>query len=322
MGEARRRCWLALLATAWALTACTQTPPPPDGAAAPVTVESGQAAAAATIADPSATPLPASSVPPTSAASSTTAGRGDNLMWADEFDGTALNSSWWSFEHPFMGLEHGSVHLYTPDAVAVADGLLHITATRLATPVDVDLDADGTADRALTWSSGFITTRELVASGPGLVEVRLKAPAGQGLWPAVWLRPASGDYGGWPRSGELDVVEILGGSPHEAVTTAHWWNGGHMFDARTTVLQDTDDGFHIYALRWGPDELVWSIDGTVVHRLSDWRSDLGPPGSPFDRSFYLNINLAVGGRWPGAPDEGTPEPSVLEVDWIRVHGPS
>jgi beta-glucanase (GH16 family) len=204
----------------------------------------------------------------------------------------------------------------TPDQVA--DGG---SATETDPPQGLEIwsdDFDGTVDRILTWQSGFVTTRERVEFTHGRFEVRARVPAGAGLWPAVWLRPLGRAYGSWPRSGEIDIVEILGDDIGRAHTTAHWWDGEHVLDAVASEITNIGDGFHLFALEWSPDELVWSIDGVVVHRLTDWHTDLGPSGAPFDQAFHLNVNLAVGGGWPGPPDDDTPDGATFEVDWVRV----
>jgi beta-glucanase (GH16 family) len=242
---------------------------------------------------------------------------GGNLL-PPERPADALDEQSWGFESAFLGSGDGSVHVYSPEAVTVADGLLRITATRLDEPMQVDDDSDGTVDRILTWQSGFVTTRERVEFTHGRFEVRARVPAGAGLWPAVWLRPLGRAYGSWPRSGEIDIVEILGDDIGRAHTTAHWWDGEHVLDAVASEITNIGDGFHLFALEWSPDELVWSIDGVVVHRLTDWHTDLGPSGAPFDQAFHLNVNLAVGGGWPGPPDDDTPDGATFEVDWVRV----
>ena len=259
------------------------------------------------------------SVPPTM--STLEGAPGGALLWAEEFDGLELDADKWGFESPLLGAGDASVHIYQPEAVSTADGLLRIAATRLADPLLVDDDNDGVTDRELRWRSGFITSRDRFDVGYGRVEARLRAPAGQGLWAAIWLRPSDRAYGWWPRSGEIDLVEVLGHDVDTLHTTAHWWNDGHRLDAVPADASSTRDaeGFHVVALEWSPNALVWSVDGVVVHELTGWPTELGDPPAPFDQAFYLNVNLAVGGGWPGDPDATTPDGARFEVDWIRVY---
>ncbi len=300
----------ALFAVASLLVAaCSRGPLVPDGASAATEPDGPPPRPAVEDAGNGTTATPASS---------STVPTDDGLVWSDEFDGDALGPDW-GLETPLLGSGDASVHIYQPEAISVGEGVLRIEATRLPEALQIDDDSDGVVDRTITWQSGFITTRGHVEFLHGRFEARARAPEGQGLWPAIWLRPLDRVYGWWPRSGEIDVMEMLGHDPGTAHTTAHWWNDGHRFDPLGHPLTPTDDGFHVFALEWTPDELVWTIDGEEVRRLDEWTTDLGDGAAPFDQAFYLNINLAVGGSWPGDPDDTTPDGAAFEVDWIRVY---
>ena len=253
-----------------------------------------------------------------SAPSSQPAPVGYELVWSDEFDGEELNRTNWGYEEAFFGAGDDSDHVYDSAAVSVADGVLEITASRLVAPLVVDDDGDGTPDRELTWQSGFITSRERLDFMLGRFEIRMRPPTGMGLWPAFWLRPSEASYGAWPKSGELDVVEILGHEAEVALVSMHWWDETRRQSPMTHDAETTEDGFHVYAMEWAATGIVWFVDGVQVHRVDTWKTSVADYPAPFDREFYLNINLAVGGRWPGHPDGTTPDGVSLDVDWVRV----
>jgi beta-glucanase (GH16 family) len=153
--------------------------------------------------------------------------------------------------------------------------------------------------------SGMISSHQKIAFQYGYAEMRARIPAGQGMWPAFWMMPDTGD---WPP--EIDVMEIIGSEIDRVYTTYHrmendqlislgsWWTGG-----------DYSLDYHTYGVLWQPDRLVWYIDGVERYRTSDH-----VPAEP----MYLIANLAVGGNWPGAPDNTTVFPADLEIDYIAV----
>jgi beta-glucanase (GH16 family) len=173
-------------------------------------------------------------------------------------------------------------------------------------------------------------------------------PHGKGLWPAIWLLPQDDKYGGWAASGEIDVMEIVGERPAEYLGTVHF---GSTFPKRslvTHVHRFPDGGtvgeFHVYAVEWEPGEIRWSVDGVVWATQNFWwscskmrngkgvearsQADLNAWPAPFDQPFYIVMNVAVGGNFPGVPNEQTQFPAELVVDYVRVyeraggHGPT
>jgi beta-glucanase (GH16 family) len=246
-------------------------------------------------------------------------GDGDDawtVVWEDGFDTGALDPQWQT-EHSTYGHSGGSIHCYTPANIRVADGRLVLEARRESVAC---ADGNGTRD----YTSGMVRLpRATGGAGSGAsawrVEVRMRTPEGQGLWPAAWLGPDDDTYGPWPRSGEIDVVEVLGRDPGTAVGTLHWaQDGRHHRQSAGTVSQSTGE-FHVYAVEWSAEEFVWSLDGEEYHRVTSW--DVPPDEAtpaPFDQSFELRLNLAVGGRWPGMPDASTLLPASLSIDWVRI----
>ena len=155
----------------------------------------------------------------------------------------------------------------------------------------------------------------------GLVEARIKVPAGQGLLPQFWMVGNNGYRpGGWPGSGEIDTMEILGSQPHVVKGTIHgpWSWAPHdgvtgSFGSRTSLAS----GFHVYSVEWEPERISFLLDGTVYKTIT--RAEL-PSGAawPFQHPYFLLLDLAVGGEWPGSPNASTHFPAQMLVDWVRV----
>jgi beta-glucanase (GH16 family) len=265
-------------------------------------------------------------------------------VWADEFNGTRLDRSKWTPAEDCGGGGNNERQCYTaaPANVSVKDGVLRLTALRQATTGIANPWGGSKATRTLNYSSGKVLTQGKFAVRYGRVEARARVPGGQGVWPAIWMMPETSAYGGWPRSGEIDILETInlgapcegcdGGRENRIFGTIHFGDGadGHRQHGGQTVPQPSADGFHVYAVEWSPGLIVWSVDGQAYARstAADWKPANGPPApiassdAPFDQPFHLILNLAFGGNWPeGANAKGVDEtalPAVLEVDWVRV----
>ncbi|WP_425420424.1 family 16 glycosylhydrolase [Phaeodactylibacter xiamenensis] len=233
------------------------------------------------------------------------------LIWADEFDGTALDTNNWSYDlgdgcPDLCGWGNNEWQFYTdaPENIKVENGLLVITGRE-----------DSTA------FSDF-TSAKIISQGKadfryGRFEARMRLPQGQGVWPAFWMLPTESVYGIWPRSGEMDIMEMIGTNPGQLVGTVHT---GMPYDYESGYYdlpagQILADNFHVYAMEWEPDSITWFIDGIQYHQLTP--DDIGP-WAPFQEDFYLIINLALGGNWPGDVDPAV-LPQTLEVDYVRVY---
>ncbi len=246
------------------------------------------------------------------------------LVWADEFDGTALDTTRWTpmigdgsaFGIPGWG--NNELQYYTADNATVADGYLTITAREQSVG-----GKNYTSARLRTLGKGDWTY--------GRVEIRAKLPQGQGIWPAFWMLPSNNVYGGWPRSGEIDILETVGHEPDRMYGTIHY--GGappddNTFSGTGLSLPDgtlTGD-FHEFVLEWDEGELRWYFDGEQYAVRNDWYTTGGAFPAPFDQEFHLLVNLAVGGDWPGDPDATTQFPQTYVIDYVRVYqgasGPS
>jgi beta-glucanase (GH16 family) len=217
------------------------------------------------------------------------------LSFSDEFDQGSLDRSKWTLGTPWFPepFDQGELQRYDDDAVRVASGELQIEA--------VPESGENSFYR-----SGMISTYASFAQRFGRFEIRCKLPAGQGLWPAFWLLPASAF--GPP---EIDILEALGHEKNSVYMNAHWrFKGKHRQAIGKFVGPDFTDDFHTFAVEWDAHKLVFFVDGVQRHRIVDHTPK---------RPMYLLANLAVGGNWPGNPDESTPFPATFVVDYIRVY---
>jgi hypothetical protein len=156
------------------------------------------------------------------------------------------------------------------------------------------------------YTSGMITTWGSFAQRYGVFEIRARVPAGKGLWPAFWMLNQAG---GWPP--EIDIFEIIGQESKTVFTAVHTFvTGEHIGEGMSTSVPDTSEAFHVYSVDWGPKEVVFYFDDAEI-----WRH---PTPADLDKPMFLIVNLAVGGKWPGAPDANTVFPAHLDVDWVRA----
>lgn len=155
----------------------------------------------------------------------------------------------------------------------------------------------------------------------GRFEIRAKLPKGQGIWPAIWMLPTDEIFGGWPKSGEIDIMELVGHEPETIHGTVHfgpeWPNNRHIGRAYTLEEGIFDDDFHLFSIEWQPNQIDWFVDGNHFYSVSP--TELQPDNYFFNARFHLLINLAVGGNWPGNPDETTEFPQTMKLDYVRVY---
>ena len=242
------------------------------------------------------------------------------LVWSDEFDGTSLNLSNWDYQlgdgcqEGICGWGNSELQYYQAENVAVSNGTLKITARKERV-------------QSKAYTSGRIRTAGLHSFSYGRIEARMKLPAGQGLWSAFWMLSENEPYGGWPQSGEIDIMEFLGQYEDEVLGTIHY---GEVYPNNQNQGNDffLKDGstftneFHVFAIDWEPGVLRWYVDGELYSTKTS--SDVSPFNWPFDggNQMYVLLNLAVGGTLPGSPDASTPFPSTMEVDYVRVYDTS
>ncbi len=229
-----------------------------------------------------------------------------NLVWSDEFNGTSLNRSNWT---PEIGTGSGGwgnneLQYYTDRAqnVQVTGGNLVITAQK---------ESYG----GMNYTSARIKTQDLKSFTYGKVEARIKLPSGQGLWPAFWMLGSIISTVGWPKSGEIDIMERVNLNPY-VNGTVHWDAGGHAEFGRVSGNLDFSQ-FHVYSIEWDSKYIRWFVDG---QQFNEFYIENGTGNTEeFQRPFFLLLNLAVGGNWPGSPNNSTPFPSQMLVDYVRVY---
>mmetsp|Transcript_31297 Transcript_31297/g.105352 ORF Transcript_31297/g.105352 Transcript_31297/m.105352 type:complete len:234 (+) Transcript_31297:1055-1756(+) len=193
---------------------------------------------------------------------------------------------------------------------AVKGGVLKITA--------IQEDWIGTP-----YTSARIRTKHKGDWLYGKFEVRAKLPAGRpGVWPAIWLMPSENTYGGWPNSGEIDIMECVGWAPgtiHASVHTGAFNHRKKSHKHIETAIPDAHDAFHVYGVEWTEDKLVYSIDGAHVFTF-DKMPNSTPAEWPFDQKFHLILNVAIGGNWGGVHGiDDAALPTSMEIDSVRVY---
>jgi beta-glucanase (GH16 family) len=240
-------------------------------------------------------------------------------IWSDEFSGpagAAPNPAKWTAQTG-GGWGGNELECYTGRASNVSlDGAGHLAITAQR---ETCTDANG---RTCRYTSARLQTNGLFQTTYGELEARLKLPAGQGLWPAFWALGSDIDSVGWPASGEIDVMESIGNNPFSVYGSIHGPVSGSMTPYGITVAHTSPvslaDGFHTYGVTWSPSSIVFTLDG--VPYASDSPAALAAGRQwVFGKPFFLLLDLAVGGTWPGSPDATTPFPATLLVDWVRVY---
>jgi beta-glucanase (GH16 family) len=239
------------------------------------------------------------------------------LVWSDEFDGTEVDLSKWTFQlgdGTEFGLPPGwgnnELQYYRAENATVAGGFLTIAARE---------ESVGGRD----YSSARLRSAGKGDWTYGRMEMRAKMPVGQGLWPAFWMLPSDSIYGTWAASGEIDIVEYVGSRPDRIFGTIHY--GGpwprNVYSSTSYFLPGGTfhDDFHVFALEWEPGELRWYVDGEPFAVRRSWYSTGGPFPAPFDADFHLLLNLAVGGNLPGPPGPATVFPQEYVIDYVRVY---
>ena len=239
------------------------------------------------------------------------------LIWHDEFNGDEVDESKWSYQN---GTWNGAnvQNCYVPENTSVSDGTLKIIAKYEPGFQCFNQTRD--------FTSGFIQNRNVVDWTYGYFEARLKVPASNSTWPAFWMSPQDDVYGQWPRSGEIDILEIRG---HDMTTTtgnAHWGNGvnDRVQQKGPLYIGDASD-WHVYGVEWSLGELKFYVDGVHYHTIDNFREpNAASNPAPFDQGFYMRLNMAVGGNflrepWNDAMNGIDQLPATMEVDYVRVY---
>ena len=240
---------------------------------------------------------------------------GLRLYWREEFGDSEIDPTVWSYDigRGNNGWGNNELQYYRKENSKVVDGLLVIEAKKE--------NVQGSQ-----YTSARIKTEGSHSFRYGRLDVRAKLPEGQGLWPAIWLLGANFTEIGWPFSGEIDVMEMVGGNGREDTIygTAHWNEGGvgqpyrpvsYGGSYRLNGAETFADDFHTYSIEWNEDQIAWFVDDLRFHVMA---VDSSENLAAFRKNFFIILNLAVGGNWPGAPDSGTDFPQRFEVDYLRL----
>jgi len=234
------------------------------------------------------------------------------LLWSDEFNYTGLpDSTKWSYDVGGNGWGNNELEYYTradTNNAVVRKGYLWITA------------------RKQEKEKKNYTSARLVTKGKGdwlygRIEVRAKLPAGRGCWPAIWMLPTDWKYGGWPASGEIDIMENVGFMPDSVFGSIHTKSFNHVIHTQKTkglFLNDLYTAFHVYAVEWDAKEIRFFVDGNKYTSFAN--TGKGFAEWPFDQRFHLILNIAVGGGWGGQKGvDNTVFPTSMIVDYVRVY---
>lgn len=242
------------------------------------------------------------------------------LVWSDEFNGRAghlPDERKWQMETIGQSSGNGELQCYTdqPDNVATdGDGHLVITA-------HLDTGHYCTDGSQNNYTSARLNTLDKHEWKHARFEIRAKVPDGVGTWPAFWSLGADYPDVGWPESGELDVMEVVGADLNHLIGTLHFPDdqAEHVFlQTAKDVSEPLSEDFHVYAMEWDDEDVVWSLDGDEYGRVS--RSEVEEAGDwVFDGPFYLVLNLAIGGVLGGPVGIDTVFPQEFVVDYVRVY---
>lgn len=249
--------------------------------------------------------------------------QGWRLVWADEFDGargSAVDAKKWTEEVGGAGWGNRELQFYTAGAKNArldGRGFLVITAAEERLPESFKCWYG-----PCRYTSARLITKDKFSQAYGRFEARLRVPSGQGLWPAFWLLGEDITSAGWPACGEIDVMEHIGREPSTVHGTIHGpgYSGASGVGAAYTLPggRRFADDFHTFAVEWEPREIRWYVDGRRYHTLTPDRLPAGAKWV-FDHPFFILLNVAVGGQWPGDPDRTTRFPQTMTVDYVRAY---
>ncbi len=247
---------------------------------------------------------------------------GWTLTWSDEFngpDGSPPDPTKWTYDIGGDGWGNQELETYTGRSsnAEIRGGNLVITARK-----ETLTDAKGvTRD----YTSARLKTQGVFTQQYGRFESRIKIPAGEGMWPAFWLLGANIDKVGWPHCGEVDIMENIGKEPdlvHGSLHSASTTKSTRDFTAPFPTPPDSPgfaDDFHVYAVEWDAQTVKFFVDGQQYGTVDKKLWTMGNGEWAFDQPFFVILNLAVGGNWPGPPDKSTKFPKEMLVDYVRVY---
>ena len=231
------------------------------------------------------------------------------LLWQDEFEGEAVDPEKWDVVDDDWGGGNQELQYYSDrdTNVHVEDGWLIIRALK-----------ENYLGKQYT--SGKLTTKGLADWRYGRIEARIKLPEGQGIWPAYWMMPVENVYGTWPNSGEIDIMEMVGHEPATVYGTLHYGPPHNQTGGGYTLPEGKfSDSAFVFAIEWDEDRIDWYVNDNLFSSKTPASLVNAELWKVFRERFYLIMNLAVGGIWPGNPDGTTVFPQTMEVDYVRAY---
>lgn len=223
------------------------------------------------------------------------------LVWSDEFNGSSVNTADWNFETGGGGWGNNEKEYYQAANATVSNGYLVITAKKQRV-------------KANSYTSARMNTKGKRQFTYGKMEARISVPMVQGLWPAFWMLGANIDTVGWPKCGETDIMEHIN-LENLIYGTIHWDNNGHVQYGSSTTTTPAD--FHVYSVEWDSASIRWYVDG-VQYLTADISNNINST-EEFHKPFFIILNLAVGGNWPGQTIDDSKLPASMYVDYVRVY---
>lgn len=242
------------------------------------------------------------------------------LTWSDEFsgpNGSAPDPQKWNYNTGANKWGNEELESYTDrlENASIQDGNLVITSRKEKYTGKDGIPAEYTSAR--------ITTLGKFSQKYGRFEARIKIPGGQGIWPAFWMMGDDIEKVHWPNCGEIDVMENIGREPNIVSSSLHGPNHGDVLTSLSSEFKLPPNerfasDFHVYAMEWGPETVRFFVDSNnfATYEKAKWVSE---KPWPFDHPYFILLNVAVGGKWPGNPDDTTPFPQSMLVDYVRVY---
>jgi beta-glucanase (GH16 family) len=233
-----------------------------------------------------------------------------NLVWDEDFSGEQVDTTKWNYEINGDGGGNNELQYYikSPTTSFMRSGKLVIKANKANY-------------KGKPYTSARLNTKGKMDFKYGRFDIRAKTPVQQGIWPAIWMLPTDYVYGGWPKSGEIDIMETIGNKPSTLHGTLHYgqpWPDNKNIGGTIKLATGTfADEYHVFSCEWEENVIRFYLDDSLYATRTP--ADLSPQAWPFDQKFHMLLNLAVGGNWPGPPDETTTFPKYMFVDYVRVY---
>ena len=233
--------------------------------------------------------------------------KGKKLVWEENFNGNQLNEDVWNFElgdgcPNICGWGNNERQIYTKTNHRLEKGKLIITAQK---------END-------KYTSTRITTKGKQEFKYGTIEVRAQLPKGSGIWPAFWMLGANISTVGWPKSGEIDILEYIGKEPKTIFTSLHTQaSHGNTINTKKTKIKGIEEGFHTYSINWDKDKIEFLVDKVSVYTFIP--KNKSEEEYPFNQPFYFIINMAIGGNFGGPDVDDSIFPQDFIIDYIKVY---